>query len=107
MVGQRTVLELRGFQCIMEDRTPVPRKSLISTRSFGRRVTKKEDIAQALAMHAGKRALMAVMDRINDHYGRDTLRPAAQGPDDAFWRMQRNKMSSHFTMQWSGLAWVK
>ena len=53
LVGQRTVLELRGFQCIMEDNAPVPRKTLISTRSFGRRVTRREDLAEALAMHCG------------------------------------------------------
>lgn len=38
MVGQRTVLELRGLQCIMEDDAPVPRKTLVSSRSFGRRI---------------------------------------------------------------------
>lgn len=58
VVGERIVLELRGRQCIMEDATPVPRKTLISSRSFGRRVTRKEDLAQALTMHcsiAGER----------------------------------------------------
>lgn len=58
VVGQRTVLELRGFQCIMEDQTPVPRKTLINSRSFGRRITTKEDLAQAMTMHctiAGER----------------------------------------------------
>lgn len=58
VVGQRTVLELRGFQCIMEAQAPVPRKTLINSRSFGRRVTMKEDLAQAMVMHctiAGER----------------------------------------------------
>lgn len=58
VVGQRTVLELRGFPCIMEDTTPVPRKTLINSRSFGRRVFQKEDLAEAMAMHcaiAGER----------------------------------------------------
>ncbi len=58
IVGERTVLELRGHQCIMEDDAPVPRKTLISSRSFGRRVFQKEDLSQALAMHctlAGER----------------------------------------------------
>lgn len=36
-----------------------------------------------------KHSLMSVMDRINDKYDHDTLRPAAQGSVDAFWRMQR------------------
>ena len=51
VVGQRTVLELRGFQCIMQDEVPAPRKTLINSRSFGRRVTKKEDLFDAMAMH--------------------------------------------------------
>ena len=51
VVGQRTVYELRGHQCIMDD-VPVPRKTLVSSRSFGRRVRRKEDLAEALAMHA-------------------------------------------------------
>ena len=58
VVGQRTVLELRGFQCIMENQEPVPRKTLISSRSFGKKVSKQEDLAQAIAMHctsAGER----------------------------------------------------
>lgn len=58
VVGQRTVLELRGFPCILENSAPVSRKSLINSRSFGRSVTRKEDLAEALAMHcaiAGER----------------------------------------------------
>ena len=58
VTGQQTVFELRGFQCIMEDQMPVPRKTLINSRSFGRRVTRKEDLAQAVTMHcsiAGER----------------------------------------------------
>ena len=57
VVGQRTVMELRGIQCVMEE-LPTPRKTMVSSRSFGRRVTKRDDIAQALTMHctiAGER----------------------------------------------------
>ncbi|UQZ88312.1 SOS mutagenesis and repair protein UmuC [Deltaproteobacteria bacterium Smac51] len=52
VVGQRTVMELRGVQCVMEE-MPAPRKTMVSSRSFGRRVSRKEDIAQALTMHCG------------------------------------------------------
>ena len=52
VVGQRTVYELRGFQCIMMDTAPMPRKTLVSSRSFGRRTRKKEELAESLAMHA-------------------------------------------------------
>ena len=205
VVGQRTVLELQGFQCIMEDQTPVPRKTLINSRSFGRRVTQKEDLAQAMAMHCtiagerlrmekmeagglcvqmqtsmhteepyfsasasvtipiptnitsilirhalealdkcyqpnhsymkggillfdlqeqGKRQLtllesvvspenerqtklMQALDKINDKFGRDTLHYLSQGPKDAFWHMQRKKMSGAFTTRWMELAKAK
>ena len=200
-VGQRKVMGLRGIQGGMEE-LPTQRKTMVSSRSFGRRVTKRDDIAQALTMHctiAGermraeglvaramqvwvmtsrhmdepycclsahvnlhlptnitselitaanealdrcfepghgfmkggimlyelsdaerrqmtlmeaavtpdqekKRALMRALDSVNDKYGRDTMRYAAQGPDDAFWRMRREKMSGHYTTQWAQLA---
>lgn len=49
LVGQRTVMELRGIQCISETREV--RQTLVSSRSFGRAVTKKEDLMEALARH--------------------------------------------------------
>ena len=51
IVGQRTVRELRGEQCIMDDTAPVPRKTLINSRSLGRGVTSKDDLMEALSMH--------------------------------------------------------
>jgi len=56
VVGQRTVFELRGEQCIMLDDTPVPRKSMVSSRSFGSKITRKSDLAEAMAMHASMAA---------------------------------------------------
>lgn len=201
VVGERTVRELRGEQCVMDDEAPIPRKTLVSSRSFGRRVTLKTDLAEAFAMHAeiaGARlraegletlcvgveattsphaevpyfrmagqvrmpvptnltgdliaattaalekcftpghsfmkggivlweisdqsrrqmtlmeavpdparlkrgSLMAAVDTLNDKYGRDTLRFAAQGNKNAFWHMQRNKMSPYYTNRWEEL----
>lgn len=201
VVGERTVRELRGTQCIMEDEIPVPRKTLVSSRSFGSRVTNKSDLAEAFAMHAviagqrmreeklealcvgveattsphaeepyfrmagqvrlsvptnltgeliaatadalekcytpghafmkggivlweisdqhkrqltlleavhdpgrtKNRNLMAVIDTLNDKYGRDTLTFAAQGNKDAFWHMQRKRMSPYYTNRWADL----
>lgn len=205
VVGQRTVLELRGYQCIMEDQAPVPRKTLINSRSFGRRVTTKEDLAQAIVMHctiAGERLrrekmetagicvymqtsrhagepyfstsasvnipiptnstsvlvkaamealdkgyqpghgymkggillfdiqnqgfrqmtlveaaatltqqrdakLMQVLDKINDRFGKDTLRYLSQGSAEAHWHMTQNLLSGAFTTKWTQLAKVK
>jgi DNA polymerase V len=39
VMGQKTVLELRGSQCFVDDLNPPPRKSLVSSRSFGKKVT--------------------------------------------------------------------
>ena len=183
---------------------PSPRKTLINSRSFGRRVRRKEDLAEALAMHCAisgerlraegleafglavhmetsrygdrpwseigasvrfpfptsltsdfiraanealgkcyksadymkggvmlfdivskdsrqltlaevcaspektrERKLMEAMDHINDKHGRDTLHFAAQGANNAFWRMQRNLMSRRFTTRWDELLTVR
>lgn len=205
VVGQRTVLELRGHQCIMEDEAPIPRKTLINSRSFGRRVTKKEDLAEALAMHCSVAAerlrkekmeagaisvhmqtsrhseepyfhatasiklpfptnsttfiikaarealdvcyqpghgfmkggivlfdlqeegtrqltlmetvasperekqtrLMQALDKVNSKFGRDSIRYMSQGPKDAFWHMQRKRLSGAFTTRWADLPVVK
>lgn len=54
-----------------------------------------------------KRSLMKALDSVNDKYGRDTMRFAAQWPGDAFWHMRREMMSGHMTTQWEQLATVK
>ena len=54
-----------------------------------------------------ERKLMEAMDHINDKHGRDTLHFAAQGANDAFWRMQRNLMSRRFTTRWDELLTVR
>ena len=202
--GQRTVMELRGIQCLMED-LPAPRRTMVSSRSFGHRVTRKEDLAQALAMHCSiagerlreeglvaggiqiwmltsnhmdepycrlsahrnldlptdvtselvaaanealdhcfetghgfmkggimlyelcdaerrqmnlmeaavspvqekRRALMRALDSVNDKYGREAMKFAAQGPKDAGWHMRREKMSGHMTTRWDELPKAK
>lgn len=46
--------------------------------------------------------LMAVMDRINTHWGRGTLHSAAEGISTK-WKMKRERMSQEYTTSWSGL----
>jgi DNA polymerase V len=50
--------------------------------------------------------LMAVMDRINNQYGRGTLHSAAEGIS-AKWKMKRERMSQEFTTSWEGLPTAK
>lgn len=205
VVGERTVRELGGFPCIMRDEMPTSRKTLVSSRSFGRKVMDRESLAQALTMHAqlaGERlraermvagavgvwaqtsmhteepyhsirgvvgihpatnhtgeivaaahvalarcyeeghgfmkgglmlheleeedarqfslldcrigeadakkvSMMAVLDAINDRYGRDTVRYLSQGFGPASWHMRRNLMSRRFTTRFDELLVVK
>jgi DNA polymerase V len=51
ILGQRTVLELQGQQCL-ED-TPTIRKTLFNSRSFAHPVTTKDELREALAFHCG------------------------------------------------------
>ena len=54
VAGWRTALELRGLPCIGEDNAPVPRKALMSSRSFAHKVRKREMLAQALSCFAAR-----------------------------------------------------
>mgnify|MGYP003623507698 FL=1 len=53
------------------------------------------------------RELMAVMDKVNDKYGRATVHTAAQGNPRVFWRMRRERMSPHYTTRWGDIPWIK
>jgi DNA polymerase V len=50
--------------------------------------------------------LMAVLDGINQRYGRGSLRLAAEGVDRS-WRMRRGNLSPGYTTDWAGLAVVR
>lgn len=54
--GSRTQMELCGMSCLdLQDVEP-PRKSIVCSRSFGRVVTQKSELAEALATHVAKAA---------------------------------------------------
>ena len=48
VVGERMLWELRGRSCLQLEE-PKPKKSITSSRSFGRVITEKADLAEALA----------------------------------------------------------
>lgn len=56
----------------------------------------------------GKPALMRVMDRVNAHWGRGTMRLAAEGvpASNRDWRMRRGMMSPCYTTRWAELPRV-
>jgi len=51
VTGLRTVMELRGTPCIALEDAGVNRKSVISSRSFGRPVSSLADLREAIASH--------------------------------------------------------
>jgi len=56
ITGVRTGLELNGQSCLDGFTLPVARHSLVSSRSFGRKITEKAHLAEALAHHAARAA---------------------------------------------------
>ncbi|GAB4336152.1 MAG: Y-family DNA polymerase [Desulfobulbaceae bacterium] len=201
VAGLRTVMELRGIPCITPDQQPVPRKSVVSSRSFRRPVSSPAELREALStyvsiaaaklrreglaatilhvfirtsphrtgqpQHAGhvtltldeataatpvliraarkglqrihrpghayqkagvmltglttagrvqrhlfrpspgdSAPLLEAMDRINDRWGRDTLRYASCGIDRP-WRMAQDRKSPAYTTRWDELPLVR
>ncbi len=54
--GLRTVFELKGFSCIPIDEIPKPRKSIVSSKSFGKDVSSLEEIQEALSEYVSRAA---------------------------------------------------
>ncbi|MDR1489478.1 MAG: Y-family DNA polymerase [Desulfovibrio sp.] len=52
VTGLHTAMELRGIPCIDQSDAPAPRRTMVSSRSFGEKVTEKKYLAEALSMHA-------------------------------------------------------
>lgn len=56
VTGWRTALELRGVPCLGNETAPVARKTLMSTRSFARRIHDRAMLAEALSTFAVRAA---------------------------------------------------
>lgn len=56
VVGERLALEVRGTPCHGIDETATPRRSILSSRSFGQVITDRADLAEALSHHAVRAA---------------------------------------------------
>lgn len=52
VMGLRTVMELRGVPCFSLEEMPVPKKGIMSSRSFGRPVESLDELKEALATYA-------------------------------------------------------
>ena len=56
VTGWRTALELRGLPCIAVENAPLPRHTLVSSRSFARPVTELAALQEAVACFTGRAA---------------------------------------------------
>lgn len=56
VTGLRTVWELRGISCIPFEQAPVPKKGIVTSKSFGRPVTSLEDLNEAVATYVTRAA---------------------------------------------------
>ncbi len=80
VTGLRTVWELRGTECLPLDEAPTNRKSLVRSRSFGRKVYAKQELAEAVAARTARAAEKLREERLvgrgmqvfitTRHYGR-------------------------------------
>ena len=56
VVVERIMRELNGESCIALEDAPPPKQHILNSRSFGERVTKLEDIQQAIVLYATRAA---------------------------------------------------
>ena len=56
VVGQRTVLELRGIACIPLEPEPSAKKGIMCAKTFGREVTEREQLEEAVANYVVRAA---------------------------------------------------
>jgi len=56
VTGLRTVWELRGIPCIALDDAPAPKKGIVTSKSFGRRVESLAELTEAVATYAARAA---------------------------------------------------
>ncbi|MCC5832327.1 MAG: Y-family DNA polymerase [Chlamydiales bacterium] len=56
VVGLRLVWELRGISCLPLDQAPSAKQSIMTSRSFGRPILSKEELAEAIAAYAARGA---------------------------------------------------
>jgi len=54
--GWKTVLELRGIPCISEDEAPTPRRTLVSSRSFAKKVFDRQALEEAVSSFTARAA---------------------------------------------------
>lgn len=64
VVMKRTVLELNGIACIDIEHTPPSRKQIISSKTFGNKITSKNDLKEAIARRTQEAFTRARSDNV-------------------------------------------
>lgn len=68
VVGVRLVYELRGISCLPLELCPPPKKGITSSRSFGRAITDKTEIKEAIAAYISTAAVKLRSQRSSTKY---------------------------------------
>ena len=85
VVTERTVNELNGISCLSWDEVQSPKKEIFSTRSFGQRITTKDELRAALVTHA---AIVARKVRRQSSLVKKLMVFAASSPHDELYYKQ-------------------
>jgi DNA polymerase V len=56
VVGHKTILELRGYACIELEDAPATKKSIVTSRSFGKQVVEIEELEEAVSSYITRSA---------------------------------------------------
>ena len=85
VVTERTVSELNGISCLSWDEVKSPKKEIFSTRSFGQRITTKNELRAALVTHA---AIVGRKVRKQNSLIKKLMVFASSSPHDDFYYKQ-------------------
>lgn len=56
IIVERTMRELNGESCLALEDAPPPKQQIVNSRSFGQRITRLEDMQQAVVLYATRAA---------------------------------------------------
>lgn len=85
VVTERTVNELNGISCLSWDEVQSPKKEVFSTRSFGQRITTKDELRAALVTHV---AIVGRKIRKQSSLVKKLMIFASNSPHDALYYKQ-------------------
>lgn len=94
VVLERTVRELNGEACISLEEAPPPRQQIISSRSFGARITDEEAMHQAICQYAERAAEKLRQDGQYCRYVGVFIRTSPHTPGEEYYSNQAGESLS-------------